>query len=97
MNGEWKPLLTDDLSGCVYEPGSWEMKDDVLSANGGGDIWTKERYGDFMLDLEFKLDQNTNSGIFVRTGDLEKWLHTAIEIQILDSYGKKEINKHDWN
>ena len=39
--------------------------------------------------------ENTNSGIFVRTGNLKEWLHTAIEIQLLDSYGKNEVNKHD--
>jgi sugar phosphate isomerase/epimerase len=92
---KWKNLLTNDLSNCIYKPGSWEMKDGVLTANGGGDIWANERYGDFILDVEFKLADNTNSGIFVRTGNLKEWLHTAIEIQLLDSYGKNEVNKHD--
>ena len=71
------------------------MERGVLSAVAGGDIWTLDRYGDFILDLEFKLDKDTNSGVFVRTDDIVEWLHTAIEVQILDSYGVKEPSKHD--
>ncbi|KKL93748.1 hypothetical protein LCGC14_1871630, partial [marine sediment metagenome] len=62
---------------------------------GGGDIWTKEKYGDFVLELEFKLAEGTNSGVFLRTGSIEEWLHTAIEVQVLDSYGKGKAGKHD--
>ena len=29
-------------------------------------LWTKQPYGDFVLDLEFKVTQGTNSGIFLR-------------------------------
>ena len=94
--GGWKRLIVDDLSNCVLTPGSWTMVEGVLSPKeGGGDIWTKDRYGDFVLDLEFKLAKNTNSGVFVRTGSIEEWLHTAIEVQVLDSYGKKEVGRED--
>ncbi len=93
----WRDLLAKDLSNCVYEQScSWVVEPDgVLSAKGGGDIWTKERYGDFILELEFKLAEGTNSGVFLRTGSLEEWLHTAIEVQVLDSYGKSKAGKHD--
>jgi hypothetical protein len=93
--GGWKRLLADDLSNCVFPPGSWTMTDGVLSPKEGGDIWTKEQYGDFVLDLEFRLEKNTNSGVFIRTGSIEEWLHTAIEVQVLDSYGKKEVGRED--
>ncbi len=93
--GGWKRLVADDLSNCIFTPGSWVMTEGVLSPKGEGDIWTKTRYGDFVLDLEFKLDTNTNSGVFLRTGRFEEWLHTAIEVQVLDSYGKKEVGRED--
>jgi sugar phosphate isomerase/epimerase len=93
--GGWKKLIADDLTNCLFPPGSWMMQDGVLQPKGGGDIWTKERYGDFVLDLEFKLDTNTNSGVFLRTGDIKEWLHTAIEVQVLDSYGKKDVGRED--
>jgi hypothetical protein len=77
------------------EKDGWAWKDGVLEAQGRGDLWTKERYGDFILDLEFKLAPETNSGVFLRTGSIENWLHTAIEVQVLDSYGKAKSDKHD--
>jgi sugar phosphate isomerase/epimerase len=91
----WTDIFKEDLSNAVYKAGSWEFKDGVLSALGGGDIWTREKYGDFILDLEFKLADQTNSGVFLRTGDIVEWLHTAIEVQILDSYGKAVPDRQD--
>jgi sugar phosphate isomerase/epimerase len=93
--GGWRRLLADDLSNCIFKPGSWVMHEGVLSAEGGDDIWTKDAYGDFMLDLEFKLARETNSGVFLRTGNIKEWLHTAIEVQILDTYGKNDVTRED--
>jgi hypothetical protein len=78
----WQELLAADLSNCTFKAGSWKVEDSMLIGCNWGDIWTKDRYGDFILDLEFKLDKGTNSGVFIRTGSIEKWLHTAIEVQI---------------
>jgi sugar phosphate isomerase/epimerase len=91
----WFNLITRDLQNCTYKPDSWTYENGILSAKGGGDLWTNDVYGNFILDLDFKLDSGTNSGIFVRTGDIVQWLHTAIEVQILDSHGKDEVTKHD--
>jgi hypothetical protein len=44
---------------------------------GGGDLWTQERFGDFVLDVDVKVDKGTNSGIFIRTDNIQNWLHTA--------------------
>ena len=93
--GGWSNLLLPDLSNGVFQANSWKMEEGILSATGGDDIWTKGKYGNFVLDLEFKLDKNTNSGVFVRTGSIKEWLHSAIEVQILDSYGKAEPNRED--
>ena len=78
----WRDLLAKDLSNCIYKPGSWTIEDGVLTRQGGGYIWTKDRYGDFILDLEFKLDKNTNSGAFLRAGDINDYVQTSIEVQI---------------
>lgn len=94
--GGWSDLLAPDLSNCVTKANAWKMEDGVLSvAEGGDDIWTKQKYGNFVLDLEFKLDKETNSGVFLRTGDIKEWLHTAIEVQILDSFGKAQPTRED--
>ncbi|MHC4912110.1 MAG: family 16 glycoside hydrolase [Planctomycetota bacterium] len=83
----WRDLLADDLSNCIYKKGSWAMEDGVLVRKGGGDIWTKEAFGDFILDLEFKTAKKANSGVFVRTGDIADFVQTGIEVQILDYAG----------
>jgi len=89
----WQELITDDLFNCRYKPGSWRLEEGVLTRNGGGSIWTKARYGDFVLDLEFKVDKGTNSGVFFRTADIKDPVQTGIEIQIHDSHGR-EPGKH---
>jgi len=78
----WRNLMADDLSNCILKPGSWTMADGVLERHGGGYIWTKDKYGDFILDLEFKLAKGTNSGVFLRAGSLDDYVQTSIEVQI---------------
>ncbi len=78
----WKDLVMNDLSNCILKEGSWTMDEGVLTRHGGGYIWTQDRYGDFVLDLEYRVSEGANSGIFFRTGDLENVVHTGIEVQI---------------
>lgn len=84
-----------DLSGWVCKPGAWAAEDGVLACRGGGDIWTEQQFGDFILDLEFKIDKGANSGVFFRTADINDCVQTGIELQVLDSYGKAAVDKHD--
>lgn len=92
----WLNLLNGrDLTGWMCKPGSWTVEEGVLTRQGGGDIWTEQRFGDFVLELEFKLAEKTNSGVFFRCGDIDNWLHTCIEMQVLDSHGKAQADKHD--
>jgi hypothetical protein len=65
----------------------------VLAWKGGGYIWTTERFGNFILDLDFKIAPKGNSGIFIRTDNIDDPVQTGIEIQMADSYGKK-LGKH---
>lgn len=59
----------------------WAVEDRTLVLNkGGGYIWTKERFGDFVLDLE--VQTTGNSGIFIRTDKLSDPVQTGIEIQV---------------
>jgi hypothetical protein len=86
------PLFLPDLSNAEFKSGSWVMEDGVLSAKGGGDIWTRDSYGDFSLSLEFRCAEKTNSGVFLRCSDIVKWLNNAIEVQILQ--GDEADQKH---
>ena len=85
----WEEVVAGDLSDCDFKPGSWTMEDGVLTRKGGGSIWTKAAYGDFVLDLEFKVAAGTNSGVFFRTADITNPVQTGIEIQIHDSHGRE--------
>jgi hypothetical protein len=80
----WKDLFAPDLSNAVMEKGSWVMEQGVMSAKDHGTIWTRESYGDFVLDLEFKVSKAANSGVFLRAGDIKNVL-SALEIQVHES------------
>ena len=52
-------------------------------------LWTKEQYGDFVLELEFKTDKShCNSGVFLRTADLADPVYTGFEMQVTHSGGR---------
>ena len=93
-----------DLTGWVTrgEDNAWVVEDGILTVKrdvmDGQEhnfdyLWTKDTSGDFSLDLEFKVIDGTNSGIFFRTSDLEDPVYTGIEVQVCNSYGRDNINK----
>jgi len=79
----WKELFATDLSNAV-EAYKWAFANGELVAGDHETLWTKESYGDFILDLEFKVAEESNSGIFLRSGDIKNVLK-ALEIQVHDS------------
>ena len=58
---------------------------------------TEEKFGDFILELEYKYPPKGNSGVFFRIGDPKNPVKTGIECQILDSTGKpdEKMGHHD--
>ena len=44
------------------------------------------QYENFILDLEFKTDVNTNSGVVIYCTDKGNWIPSSIEIQIADDH-----------
>jgi hypothetical protein len=58
-----------------------------------GYLWTEKTYGDFILDLEYKLSRRCNSGVFLRT-DPNNPVQGGFEIQLLDPQGQ-DWGKHD--
>ena len=94
-----QPLFARDLSNAeLAYPGAWTMDaDGVLAPNPKpgtkpGDIWTKESYGDFVVSLEFRTQEKTNSGVFLRSSDIVNWLQNSIEIQILQDQDDKPVH-----
>ncbi|OHB74619.1 MAG: hypothetical protein A2Z25_15760, partial [Planctomycetes bacterium RBG_16_55_9] len=82
---ESKDVFKNDVSNAIIGSKDWAFGADGVLAptpTGHGDIWTKERYGDFTLELDFKVPEGGNSGVFIRGADLKNWINTTIEIQI---------------
>jgi hypothetical protein len=80
----WQPLFASDLADANLKPGSWGWDQGMLVARTHDTLWTKRPYGDFILDLEFKVAAESNSGVFLRSGDPSKVL-AALEIQVHES------------
>jgi hypothetical protein len=71
-------------------PSSWRIEDGTLAfvkdSAGRGDLVSREQYGDFELELEWRISPGGNSGIFYRgTEDGASIYETAAEMQVLDN------------
>lgn len=85
----WKNLFAPDLSDTVRPEGVWSVTDGVLTATEDQCIWTKDEYENFVVDLEFKTADGTNSGVIVYSSDMKNWIPNSVEIQIADDYAEK--------
>lgn len=56
-------------------------------------LWAREPHGDFVLELEFKVPEKANSGVFLRTSDLGDPVFTGIEVQVNNSFGKDQLTR----
>ena len=66
----------------------WQIENGAitLTAGGGGDLISKQRYKDFELTLDWKIAQAGNSGIFILADEQGQYIYShAPEIQILDN------------
>jgi Domain of Unknown Function (DUF1080) len=68
-------------------PSGWAVVDGALTRVGqGGDIVTEREFGDFELELEWKVPEAGNSGIFYRaTESTDRIFENATEMQVLDN------------
>lgn len=106
--GKWESLFDGKtLKGWKKWKGGeitkWKVEDGamVLMEKGGGDLLTEKEYGDFELELEWKISEKGNSGIMYHVQEGEKYCcpySTGPEIQVLDdakhpdSFAGKEGN-----
>jgi len=80
---EAKDLFAQDLSDAVGGE-HWKWENGELVAKDHETLWTKESYGNFVLDLDFKVAKESNSGVFLRSGNIKDVL-AALEIQVHES------------
>lgn len=85
---DWRGYKSDTV------PAGWHIVDGTLAKeHGTGDLITKDEFGDFELDLQWKIGEAGNSGIFYRA--TEEYSHiywSAPEYQLEDDW-KAEDNK----
>ena len=79
--------------------GGWEVRDGglVRAARGAGDIVTRERFGAFELQLEYRIAAGGNSGLMFHVTEAENapW-KTGPEVQILDNDKGADPQKAGW-
>ena len=79
------------VDGYVVEDGAI-----VCKPKGGGNLYTKDEYGDFHLKFEFKLTPGANNGIGIRTPLNVNAAYAGMEIQVLDNTAEKHAKLQPW-
>ena len=87
-SSQWDDLFLTDLSNAVCLDSIWTFENGILTASEDQNIWTKKEYDNFILDLEFKTDVGTNSGVVVYCSNIDDWIPNSVEIQIADDYSE---------
>lgn len=110
LNGQETSDFTELFNGKNLDgwntTGNWIMEKGnvvTLKPRSGETGWTRykdylttnRQYSNFVLDLEFKFNAKGNSGVFMHVGDLKDHVKSGFEVQILDTYGKKNVGNHD--
>ncbi len=86
---EWDSLFKPDLSDAIFPKGIWTVEDGVITASEDQALWSKKDYDNFILDLEFKTADGTNSGVIVYCSDMKNWIPNSVEIQIADDHSEQ--------
>jgi hypothetical protein len=91
--GAWRPLFDGTTMDAwrgyksATIPAGWHIVDGTLAKeHGTGDLVSKDEFGDFELELEWKIGEAGNSGIFYRgTEEYDHIYWTGPEYQLLDN------------
>lgn len=86
-DGAWG-IEADGSLGCRMEEVA--AKNGTKRQRGMGYIWTRQAYGDFELQLQYKLSEAANSGVFYRS-DPRDPVQKGFEIQLLDDDGFQKV------
>ncbi|HXT39972.1 MAG TPA: DUF1080 domain-containing protein [Candidatus Angelobacter sp.] len=100
--GQLKSLFNGrDLTGWVaMYGGEWAVEDGLLVGRNGRDwstnpeksgswLRTTKQYGDFVLELDYAINDGGNSGIFIRSALEKNPAFTGHEMQILADHGRQ--------
>ena len=101
-------LKGDDLFAHWETTGNWKLEDGVATltprpgekgwSRWSAYLWSKEKYQDFEIDFDYKLQPKGNSGFYFHVADKDDPVGKGIEVQIYDSAGKApdaKLTDHD--
>lgn len=95
----FKPLFNGrDLSGWEGAIDNYEVTDGAIRCkpHKGGNLFTKDEYGDFVVRLEFKLPPGGNNGLAIRfPGKGNPAYDGMCELQVLDTEHKRYLGRID--
>jgi hypothetical protein len=86
-----------DLTGWKVNEGgkmdAWGVDKGLLYVKGGGGGWlmTEKEYGDFEVQLDFRMTRGGNSGVALRSPMKGDPAYVGMEIQLLDDEGHKGL------
>lgn len=68
----------------------WKVEDGVITwgGRGGGYLRTIDRYDDFILTLDWRIQENGNSGIMLRAPRANRASKIGFEFQLMGDHGK---------
>jgi hypothetical protein len=106
---QWIALLeANDFSKHWETTGNWSIKEGVATLTPrpgergwerwGMYLWSKEKFQDFEIQFDYKVQSRGNSGFYFHVGDKNDPVRTGIEVQIYDSAGKAQgakLTDHD--
>lgn len=77
----------EDLSGWVGATDGWFVAGGaiVCDPEGGGNLYTAEEFGDFVLRFEFRLTPGANNGLGIRAPLEGDAAYAGMELQVLDN------------
>jgi hypothetical protein len=82
---QWRGFKKDHV------PTTWTTEDGAITLNRAagsesGDLITRQEFGDFDLELDWKISEGGNSGIIYRVGESEDQTYqTGPEMQVIDN------------
>ena len=87
--GNW--TLDDGVATLTPRPGEqgWRRFDAYL--------WSKEKYDDFEIEFDYRVEKNGNSGFYFNVGDVNDPVAQGIEVQIYDAPANRDqrLTDHD--
>ena len=96
----WRIFKTSNAPKMCDTPGAkdcWEIVNGILQKDGhANDIASKDQFGDFEFEIEWKIGNASNSGVFYRgTDEFDQIYWSAPEYQLLDNANAADNKKDD--